>query len=291
MTDHDTDPDALVRRFATPAPGRLHVRAGAGRVQIDATDTSQTQVEVRPGRPDDDAARDLVARTAVEERGDQVVVVVPRRGAGFLRRSPELVISVQVPTGSSVEVATESADVRISGTLDRVTSRTGSGDLVVQHAGEAQVQTGSGDTDLDHVDGAVRVQTGSGDLVARSVGGGCTVDSGSGDVRVLHVSGTLQANTGSGDVSVDDAEDDVAVNTASGDPIIGRVHRGDIRINSASGDISVGVADGTPVWLDVTSLTGSVHSALAGGDPPEEGEDSVALRVNTVSGDVSLSRA
>ncbi len=291
MSDHDTDPDVLVREFATPTPVRLQVRAGAGRVQIDAADTSETQAEVRPTRPGDDAARDLVTRTTVEQRGDQVVVEVPRRGAGFLRRSPELVISVQVPMGSSLEVTTESADVRTSGALDRVHSRTGSGDLVVQRAGEAHVQTGSGDTDLDLVDGSVRVQTGSGDVVARSVGDGCSVESGSGDVRVLHVSGPLQVNTGSGDVSVDDADDDVTVNTASGDPVIGRVHRGDIRVNSASGDISVGVVGGTPVWLDVTSLTGSVHSALTGGDPPEEGEDSVALRVNTVSGDVSLSRA
>jgi len=92
-------------------------------------------------------------------------------------------------------------------------------------------------------------------------------------------------------VSVGDAADDVSISTASGDHHVGRVRRGQVKVDSASGDVHVGVVDGTAVWLDVNSVTGSVHSALEGGEPPAEGEDSVALRVTTVSGDISVSRA
>jgi hypothetical protein len=45
------------------------------------------------------------------------------------------------------------------------------------------------------------------------------------------------------------------------------------------------------VWLDVNTLSGSVSSALSGGEPPVEGEEAVELRVDTVSGDISLARA
>lgn len=285
------DTAALSRQFDTPAPVRLRVEAGSGVVHVEATDTDRTDVLVRPAREGDDIARDLIARTAVEQRGDHVVVEVPRRGVGFLRRSPDLVITVGVPSGSSLEASAESADVRTTGSLATVRTKTGSGDVVLDHVGEAHVQTGSGDTDVERADGSVRVQTGSGDVTARTVQGGCWVGTGSGDVRVQQVGGPVQVNTGSGDVGIDDAGDDVSINTASGDHLVGRVRRGQIKINSASGDIHVGVLDGTPVWLDVTSLTGSVHSVLEGGGPPADGEDSVAMRVNTVSGDISLSRA
>ncbi|CAN5890150.1 hypothetical protein BH20ACT6_BH20ACT6_18790 [soil metagenome] len=92
-------------------------------------------------------------------------------------------------------------------------------------------------------------------------------------------------------MQVADAGAAVAINTASGDHHVGRVRRGTVKVDSASGDVDITVVEGIPVWLDVTSLSGSVHSALEGSGPPADGEDAVALHVNTASGDISLSHA
>lgn len=283
--------EGLTREFDTPDPVRLHVEAGSGAIRVDAAETDRTVVRLRPARDGDEAALDLITRTTVEQRGDQVLVEVPRRGIGFLRSSPELDITVSVPAGSRLESTTDSADVRTTGRLEAVRSKAGSGDVVLDHVGEAHVQAGSGDTELERVDGAMRVQAGSGDVTARTVTGTCWVGTGSGDVRLHQLDGGAQINTASGDVSVDDVTGDVSISTASGDHHLTKVRRGNVKSNSASGDIHVGVVDGTPVWLDVASLSGSVHSALEGSGPPADGEDSVSLRVNTVSGDISLSRA
>jgi hypothetical protein len=70
-----------------------------------------------------------------------------------------------------------------------------------------------------------------------------------------------------------------------------RAQRGRISCQTASGDVRIGIADGVPAWLDVHSLTGSVRSALGESAPPAEGEDSVEVRANTVSGDIDLVRA
>jgi len=296
MSDPVTDPPAPGpadhgREFETPDPVRLHVEAGSGHVRVEASDTDRTRVRLRPARDGDETAHDLIARTTVDQRGDQVVVEVPRRGVGFLRRSPALVITVGLPTDSSLEAEADSADVRTTGRLDTVRTKTGSGDVLVAEVGDAHVQTGSGDTQIERADRAVRVQSGSGDVLVRSVEGSCSVGTGSGDVRVDQSAGPVQVKSGSGDVSVGDAADDVSISTASGDHHVGRVRRGQVKVDSASGDVHVGVVDGTAVWLDVNSVTGSVHSALEGGEPPAEGEDSVVLRVTTVSGDISVSRA
>jgi len=266
-----SEPDGLTREFETPQPVRLRIEAGSGVIRVDAVDGGRTVVRLRPARGGGDKALDLIRRTTIEHRGDEVIVDVPRAGIGFLRSSPEVDIAVSVPSGSILESTAKSADLRTSGHLDAVRSRSGSGDVSLAHVGEAHVQAGSGDTVLDRADRSVHVETGSG------------------DVRLKHIEGALEVNTASGDVHVDAAGGDVSINTASGDHYVGRVRRGTVKINSASGDVEVAVIEGTAVWLDVTSLTGTVHSTLEGSGPPADGEDAVALHVNTVSGDISLS--
>jgi len=291
MSGTMSDTDELTYGFTTPDPVRLSIEAGAGEVRVDASTTDRTTVILRPRRSGDDTARELIDRTTVVQRGDRIVVKMPRRGIGFMRRAPELEISVAVPTGSSLEIAADSADIRSTGQLGNVRTKSGSGYVQLHHVAEAYVQAGSGDTGIERADAVVRVQAGSGDVVVRSAAAACSVTTGSGDVRVEACAGPLQVNSGSGDVSVDEAGEDVSVTTASGGHHVGRVRSGQVKSSSASGDIHVGVLDGTPVWLEVSSLSGSIHSALEGGEPPADDEDSVFLRVTTVSGDISLARA
>ncbi len=275
--------------YEFPANGevRLRIVFGAGDIALEVRETDRVSVDLKG---DGEAGGSLVEQTVVEQRGDEVVVDVPRH-TGFLRRTPRLDLRVIVPLGTRVDVRADAADVEATGHLGDTQIKIGSGDLRLERTADVRVQTGSGDVTVGTADGTATLSTGSGDVTCRTLAGPGRVTSGSGDIRIEQANGPLQVNSASGDISVDDAADDVTVDSASGDQHLGRVTQGRVRLNSASGDLHVGVADGTPVWLDVNTLTGSVSSALSGGEPPDDGETAVELRVNTVSGDITLARA
>ena len=276
-----------MHEFPVHGPARLFIEFGAGHITLEACDTDLVTVDLRG---DDDAADALAAETAVEQRGEQVVIAVPRR-TGFLRRAPRLRLRVTLPTGSRVDARSESAELDATGQLGDVQVKAGSGDTRIEHAYDVKVQSGSGDVSIGTAEGAATLAAGSGDVTVRAITGPGRVSTGSGDIRVEHAHGPLQANSGSGDVQLDAAEGDVNANTASGDQAVHRVARGRVKLNSASGDVHVAVVDGTPAWVDVHTVSGSIDSALSDGEPPVEGEDAVEMRVRTVSGDIFLARA
>ena len=277
--------------FDTPQPIRLRVEFGAGEIAVTATDTAQTTVELTPLSADD-AARDLIARTAIDHRDNEVVVNAPRQSFGFFGRRPALRLEVTVPTGSALQIRTQSADVQAAGDLGGTLIETGSGDVRLDNvAAEARIRTGSGDISVERVDEALRTESGSGDLVVRQVFGDASVSTGSGDIGIDLVAGDAKLNTASGDVVVQVAQSSVSVNTASGDIQLLRVQRGRVQAATASGDVHVGVAGGTAAWLDVTTLSGNVGSDLDGTAEPGEHEETVQLQVNTVSGDITLVHA
>ena len=96
--------------------------------------------------------------------------------------------------------------------------------------------------------------------------------------------------TGSGDVHVVDANTDLAMVTGSGDLQIDTAHRGKFSAKGASGSIHVGIPAGTPVWTDISTVSGQIHSNVEGAGEPIDGADHIELRATTVSGDVVLSQ-
>ena len=114
------------------------------------------------------------------------------------------------------------------------------------------------------------------------------VSTGSGDVVIDHSTSSVVVKTGSGNLEIGDAEGDVAMKTGSGDTVIRAARRGRITSKGASGNVQIGIPAGTPVWTDVTTVTGRLHSSIEGVGQPEPGADHVELRASTVSGDVVL---
>jgi hypothetical protein len=80
------------------------------------------------------------------------------------------------------------------------------------------------------------------------------------------------------------------MSTGSGDLHIGAAHRGRLTVKGASGDVRVGIPAGVPVWTDISTLSGSIHSDLRGAGEPAAGADHIELRAKTVSGDIVLSQ-
>lgn len=276
----------MERTFSTPEPVRLHVELQAGSVRIDAIDTDETKVELH-GR--NDAGSQLVDDARIEQRGDQILVILPKHKGGLFRGKAEVEAHITVPTNSSADVETASADVTGTGRLGTVDAHTGSGDIEFEQTGRADLKTGSGDLKVDKIDGDTEVKTGSGDVVLGTVTGGGRATLGSGDFVARAIAGRLTARTGSGDFVIGESGEELSVTTGSGDLLVKRVSHGTLRFKAGSGDISVGVVDGTAVFLDVMTGSGTVRSELDGSEHPTDGP-TAELHVMTGSGDIAISR-
>lgn len=262
-----------MRTFETPGPVLVSVETAVGEVVVTTHDAPRTEVDVVALR-DDEATRKAVEETRVEQRGDTVVVEVPKRSGSWLGREPRLRVEVRAPHGTSLAFTTASADVTAHGRLGDVRGRTASGDVTVPAAE------------------SVRVETASGDLRIGDVAGDAELRSASGDVRVATVGGTLDANVVSGDLRVASAAQGGSAAAVSGAIELGAVTEGALTVRSVSGDVTVGVTRGSRVHVDVSTVSGDLKSDFDLGDSAAEGEGPMLdVRGKTVSGDVRLRRA
>lgn len=269
----------MERTFETPRPIELYVESGSGSIIVTAADVDQTDVTVTGDR-----AEEFV----VEQRDDQVQVVAPKGGLGFLTRSNRSQITVVMPAGSALTVKTGSADTVVHGPLTGLWVNTGSGDVSAELVdGDTELQSGSGDVRLVELRGSGRIKSGSGDVTVNRCAD-LSVSTGSGDVRIESVGGKLVVKTGSGDVQVAETADDLSLSTGSGDLTVDLARKGRHVVKGASGDVRIGIAAGTPVWTDITTISGRVRSDLAPVGAPAEGQDHLEIRATTASGDISL---
>jgi DUF4097 and DUF4098 domain-containing protein YvlB len=264
--------------FETHHPVALHVEIGRGDVTVHCVETTETSVVL-----DGSGASDVL----VEQDGDAVRVVEPRRTGLFRTSSVNAVVTV--PFDSDVTVRTSSADVVVDGRAGDLQVRSGSGDVALADAtGRVHVETGSGDVRIGSIAGAGRLKSGSGDLAVDRAGGDLAVSTGTGDVTIAASYGATQVKTGTGDLDLRQAHGDVAMTTGNGDLSVGQVHRGRITVRGASGDVRVGITRDVPVWTDISTVTGDISSDLRGAGEPTEGQDHIEVRARTVSGDIAL---
>lgn len=272
MTDH---------HFDTPRPVRLAVEVGKGAVRVDATETAVTVVRVEGADAE---------HVVVEQDGDRIRIAAPRLRSGFFGAEREVHVTVTLPAGSDLEVRTGSAPITVTGTVGRGRLRSGSGDVEVDTAtGPLAVETGSGDVRIEEATAELAVKSGSGDVLVVEAGAAAAVSTGSGQVQVWTARGPVVAKTGSGQLTVHEADADVSLTTGSGDLTVRTVRSGRVTVKGASGDVAVGIPAGTPVWTDISTVSGEIRSGLRPTGRPEDGAPHVEVRARTVSGDVVLS--
>jgi len=269
----------MQKTFDTPGPTSLYVELGGGDLNIHATETVETLVNV-----DGQDNQDVI----VEQRGDQIVVLAKQRRGFSLSGSHELTVTVTLPTGSDLTTRTGSADLVATGRFGMAKVRSGSGDVRIEYVDrEAVVETGSGSIEIDTSKGHFRAKAGSGDVQIGRLGRSAVVSTGSGDTTIGTAEADVVVKSGSGDVLVKDAHGNLAATTASGHVQV-VVRRGDVRLSCVSGDIRVGIPANVPVWTDISCVSGRVTSNLAGAGQPEDGQDFIEVRAKTVSGDIAL---
>jgi DUF4097 and DUF4098 domain-containing protein YvlB len=266
-------PDSKPTTFPTPRPVDLDVRNPTGSVEVIATETAVSTVEVRP-LSDSKEAREQADRTRVELSADgrRLTVAAPDRRIVFGRGTP-IGITVTVPTGSRVRLRTASAESSCTGRLDRLRADTASGRITAEEVtGDVEVHAASAEVRLGAT-GPVDVQTASG------------------TVRIGSATGDVNVRVASGRVEVGVAEGSVSVRSASGDISVDEVSRGKVEIGTASGDLRVGVRAGAVARLDLYTVSGKARSDLPVDDTPPDGGSTVDIRAKTVSGNVLVTRA
>jgi hypothetical protein len=270
-----------VHAFETPEAPRLNVRNAAGLVTVEAGAGNRTTVELEALR-DDDATHQAIEHATVEAHGNEVTVEVGEsKGFGFgavsisFGRTPQVGIRIRCPEGSELDLTTASANLKASGRLGEVQTKSASGDVAVDQVAALRVQSASGDVRASFVDGEARIQTVSG------------------DVRLGLVTGPIAATLVSGDFEADEGRSDVAVKTVSGDQRVDAIQEGQIKLQSVSGDVRLGVRPGTRLHIEANSTSGDINSELDVKDGPSDRPSGreARLQVKTVSGDIEIVRA
>jgi hypothetical protein len=260
----------------TPGTARLRINVPAGAVEITATATSDTVVNIEPLNH---AARELIDSVRERERAlsdteHEVIVEIPDRArrSRWFGNSPAFRIEVTAPSRSSVEVNTASADITCTGTC-----------------GDFNVRSPSGDASFSDVEGDVTTKTASGDLSFGRIARRARLQSVSGDVAIRRPNGSTTAATVSGDVKVDDASGSLALKTVSGDIHVGSCGP-DVNLHTVSGDVEIGVGSGARVWMDLQSMSGETSSDLDISGSRAGGDADVEIRARSVSGDIRVIR-
>lgn len=263
--------------FETTGHVALRVALSGGEVGVEASGDRNVEIELVPLR-DNEVTRQAIAEARVEMSdrggGHEIVVQLPKKSGSFVR-GPKVGVRVRCPRGSDLELRASSADLEATGTLGSVDAKTASGDVTLEDAGAVKAATASGDVRVRNVDGALDLRTASG------------------DASVDRCSGQLSANLVSGDLTVGEAAAGLAATTVSGDVHVRAAGGGSIRIQSVSGDVHLAIRPGERLFIDASSVSGTMRSELGLEEtPPADSSSSVTeLRVRTVSGDLQIVRA
>jgi DUF4097 and DUF4098 domain-containing protein YvlB len=277
--------------FATPEPITATIDVSLADVRIVAGDRAETTVEVEPADPADNEDVKAVAKTRVEFADGQLLVKGPKYTTKLWGKGGALHISVELPAGSRVRTSAAMGDVRVSGRLGQSRIKTSVGNIHLDEVAGLEASSSTGDVTVERVTGHAEVGTASGELRIREIDGTAELKNSNGETRVGEVTGDLRVRTANGDIVVEHAHASVHAKTAAGDIRIGEVIRDTVVLETAVGEIEVGIREGSAAWLELNSLTGTVHNTLTPSDGPGGTTDTVQVKAHTYTGDVIIRRA
>ncbi|MBJ7003554.1 DUF4097 domain-containing protein [Streptomyces griseofuscus] len=274
--------------FDTPEPISVTAHVGAGSVRFIASDRPDTVVEVLPGGK---RGRDVRAAEQTEVTYANGELSVRTKERTFIGPTGTVEVTVELPTGSRVDVGGSWVQVFGEGGLGEARVKTSVGDVRLDAAGPLKVTVSHGSISIDRVAGGAEITTSSGSLRIGTVHGPAVLKNSHGSTVVGVVTGELRVNGANGDIDIECAEGDVVATTAHGTLRAAEVVRGSVQLETSYGAIEVGVREGTAAWLDVSSERGHVRNTLTASGAPEQSEETVKVRARTRYGNIDVRRA
>lgn len=272
--------------FATPEPISVELDVLHADIRITAGPVTETTVDVQPGTDSPIAVRDA-QETRVSFSGRTLSIMQPqqkRRLFGERPRHKGILITVELPAGSSLNGQGALVNMQVTGQLGDVRMRAAAGLIDLDETGPLFVDTPSGAVNVARAVGKVDVNAANGRVWFGTIDGPAAIKNINGAVSVGDALGSLDVNGVSGDVFVEHAHTDMHARTVKGSVRIGEVREGSVVLETAAGSIDVGVREGAAAWLD--AIAGRIRNGLNASDnkPPEDVEYTVRLRVRTRTG-------
>lgn len=230
-------------------------------------------------------------QTEVTFAGGVLTVRTPKSNLLGLGRTGVVDVTVELPTGSRIDVTGAWTQVLGEGRLGEARVKTSSGDVRLDTTGPLKLIASHGSITVDRVEGSAEITTSSGSLRIGVVDGSAVLKNSHGTTTVDAATGDLRVSGANGDIEIRRAEGSVTATTAHGTLRVGEVARGTVQLDTSYGAIEVGVREGTAAWLDVSSGSGQVRNTLTASEAPEQSEDTVEVRARTRYGNIEIRRA
>ena len=275
--------------FDTPEPISTTAYVYAGSIRFTAGDGLDTVVEVRPRDPKKDLDVRTADQTEVAYASGVLTLSTPK--ANLLGRGGTVDVTVELPTGSHIDVTGAGTQVIGEGRLGDVRVKVSAGDVRLDTTGPLQLKNPHGSSVVDRVEGTAEITSSTGNVRVGLVDGPAVLKNSHGAMTVGTVTGELRVNGANGTIDIAHAEASVTGTTTNGSLRVAEVARGEVRLETSNGSIEVGVREGTAAWLDVSSNRGQVRSTLAASETPQQTEDTVKVRARTNWGNIDILRA
>ncbi|WP_128430958.1 DUF4097 family beta strand repeat-containing protein [Streptomyces cyaneus] len=275
--------------FDTPEPISVTAYVYAGSIRFIAGDRLDTVVEVRPRAPKKDLDVRAADQTEVAYAGGVLTVTTPK--ANLLGRGGTVDVTVELPTGSHIDVTNAATSVLGEGRLGEVRVKSSAGDVRLDTTGPLKLTASHGSVTVDRVEGAAEITSSTGNVRVGTVDGPAVLKNSHGATTVGAVTGELRVSGAHGGIDIARAEASVTGTATHGHLRVAEVARGEVQLETSNGSIEIGIREGTAAWLDVSSNRGQVRNTLAASEAPEQTEDTVKVRARTNWGNIDVLRA
>ncbi|MEU8866572.1 DUF4097 family beta strand repeat-containing protein [Streptomyces umbrinus] len=275
--------------FETPEPISATAYVYAGSIRFTTGDRLDTVVDVRPRDPKKDMDVRTADQTEVSYASGTLTVTTPK--ANLLGRSGTVDVSVELPTGSNIDMTGAGTQMIGEGRLGEVRVKISAGDVRLDTTGPLQLKVSHGSSTVDRVEGMAEITTSTGNVRVGVVDGPAVLKNSHGSTTVGAVTGELRMSGANGAIDITRAEASVVGTTTNGSLRVAEVVRGNVQLETSNGAIEVGIREGTAAWLDVSSNRGHVRNTLAASEAPEQTEETVKVRARSNWGNIDVLRA
>ncbi len=233
--------------FATPGPIVATVTVAGARVQVTASDRTDTAVLVEPINKASQSDVKVANKTKVDFAGGQLTVKTTVSGD----KNGSVAITIDLPVGSSLVAYLAHSSVQADGPL-----------------GECELHMASDRVQLDRID-TLQANIAAGEVAVGHIAGRAKIESKAGQVWIGHASGDLDLRNGSGGFDISRADGNVTATTADGAIRIGRLRRGQAELMNRSGNIEIGISEDAAASVDANSERGSVLNSVPSMEDPD----------------------